>query len=414
MQPLLVTNLPPNTTLETLKEKFSVYGQINFIYFVSDFYLTTYYNLNAAYLFFCEERSVDFFIKDFVDVVIDGYFTEIQSISGSQLVNNTAIIYGISQGITKEDLFDALRFDNHNVEISIKRPGSPQNDGYAFIQFKDKDCCKLFLLSNSHATIGNCVMAIREYPQPKESPQQYHVVNLSCVPSNYMRIRKIKKLNNFTIHTPIKDYKVSSKVLAFSSNIIANQIKLHPYKSDFTIVIPKYVESQASDELFEKIFDAIYGAEIDITLDNCDFIHAVASQLEVSDLIISSGAVCYEKLTLNNFKKILKDLYANKLDYKYVIEFICSHFTEIIQAYTKYNLFDLPEAILKEITHNPYVSSLTEQDITSLFQNSLILSKIDQSDISNMNNPELNLNKNRDLLIEYLNQSKSISTQNRE
>lgn len=398
--PLLVTNLPPGISIEKIKKAFSPYGPIHSIYQCMDHYLNINYSLNAAYIYFEEKRSNDFFLEDFVDVVIDGYFTDIQSVEDSLLPNSTAIIYGITQGITKSDLYYALRLDKHS-DISIQRPGSPQNDGYAFITFQFPKYCSSFLMSNTEVTIGSCQMAVKPYPQPQIPPKQQHTAIVSCAPSSFMKLRGLKKFQDFTIQTPQKNYYLSSKVLSASSKIILNYIKSFPVISVF-----KFIETNGN---FDEIFDALYGSPLQINQENCLFILEVASLLDIPDLIAAAGSVAYENLTFDNFRQQLVKLIEKRINYDFIIEFLGAHLSEI-DKFMKQNtdiLIQLPPEALKKLAHHPSIQTLKIDDATNIFKNVTKVGLINKSDISHVYNPKLDVNSNRQLLLDYLENKKA-------
>ncbi|OHT03655.1 hypothetical protein TRFO_28916 [Tritrichomonas foetus] len=396
-KPLLVKNLPPHITVDEIRKAFSPYGPIHEIYLPSDYYLNNYYPLDSAYLYFEEGRSCDFFLEDNIDVVIDGFFTEVVDTSVSKEVTSTAVIYGISQSVTIDDLFYALRLDG-NSEIEIKKPGSRQNDGFAFVTFTNDKFCQSFLLSFTEITVGNCTMAVRQFPQPKSPKKAHHTATLSCAPSSFIRLRNFQQFQDFTISIPSqnKKYKLSSKILAASSRVIADLISTYPYTNHFVCTI--------EGGNYDEFFDALYGKPLEITSENCEFIHAVASQLDIPDLIGLAGAVAYDKLSLYNYDKILYQLIQNNLNYDYVIDFIASHLSEGLQDNQEktISLIDLSPDVLKKVANHHLVQSMSVNDVGTLFKNVLLLGKLKLSDISQIDNDELDLNSNRQLLIDYL------------
>ena len=403
--PLLVTNLPPGISIEKIKKAFDPYGPIHVIFQCMDHYLNINYSLNAAYIYFEEKRSNDFFLEDFVDVVIDGYFTDIQSIESSPLPNSTAVIYGITQGITKSDLYYALRLDKHS-EISIQRPGSPQNDGYAFVTFQFPKYCSSFLMSNTEITIGSCQMAVKPYPQPQIPPKQQHTAIVSCAPSSFMRLRGLKKFQDFTIQTPSKNYNLSSRVLSASSRIIRKLTTSFPIVSSF-----KFLGTQGN---YDEIFDALYGSPLHINQDNCLFILEVSSLLDIPDLIAAAGSVAYESLTFDNFKKQLISLINKNINYDYIIEFLVDHLYEIDKLIKQNTdiLIDLPPEALKKLAHHPSIQSLKLDDALNIFKNVLVVGSIQMPDLSHVYNQKLDVNSNRQLLLDYLENKKAPASSN--
>ncbi|KAK8888280.1 hypothetical protein M9Y10_039346 [Tritrichomonas musculus] len=401
--PLIVTNLPPGISIEEIKKAFQPYGPIHVIFQCMDHYLNINYSLNSAYVYFEEKRSIEFFLEDYVDVVINGYFTDIQSVEDSPLPKSTAVIYGITQGITKSDLYYALRLDKHS-EISIQKPGSPQNDGYAFVTFQYPKYCSSFLMSHTEVTIGSCQMAIKPYPQPQIPPKQQHTAIVSCAPSSFIKLRGLKKFQDFTIHTPSKDYFLSSQVLAASSQIIHDLTDSFPPVLSFTIMSDK--------GNYDEIFDALYGAPLEINQDNCLFILEVASLLLIPDLITVAGSVAYEFLTLDNFKKQLLQLIDKKINYDYIIDFLGAHLTEINQLMQRNEdiLIDLPSEALKKLAHHPSIQTLKIEDATGIFKNVLVVGTISKSDISHVYNSKLDVNSNRELLLDYLESKKATTS----
>lgn len=394
--PLLVTNLPPGISIEEIKSAFTPYGCIHHIMQCTDYYRNLHYSLNAAYVCFEEKRSIDFFLEDYVDVVINGFFTDIKSIHDSPLAQSTAVIYGMSEGITKSDLFYALQLDTH-AEISIQRPGSPKNDGYGFIIFPDPQFCNSFLMNITEVSINNCQMAIHRYPQPTIPPREPHSHIISCSGSKFLKLKNIEKFQDFTIHTPNKTYLLSSKILSGSSAVIAKQVSAYPFNFEFTLT---------AEGNYDEVFDSLYGAPLQITDENCMFILEVASKLEIPDLIAAAGSVCYESLTFENVLETLQSLESKHINYNYIVDFFVFHHSEIRQSKSDI-LVNLNPTVLRKIAKHPNIQSMPFIDVSLFFQNVLIVGKLKESEISHVDNAQLEIDSNRQLLIDYLSSKKS-------
>lgn len=390
--PVFFSNLPPNATVEEIRTECQKYGPVINISINADYYRDIYYPFDSAYVNFEDKRSIMFFQEDDIDIVIRGYFVELASVTDSPLPFSTATILGIGDGITEAQILSALRLSD-SIKIKMIRPGSPHNDGYALISFENNVEYIKFLESNKEFTIDDCLMAIRPYPK-----EQIRFVSLCTSSLSFQVLRKMPRFQDFTIHFNEKVYTCSSKVISASSNVVKKQLKIYPPVHEITLV--------GKDGNIEEIINALYGYQIALTYENCEFVHSIASQLDVQDLIQNSGLLCYDLLTLDNVSDIAHHLAENHLNMDYIVDFVASYLKEITES-EQYSsiMIELPSETVLKVARHPVFKMITESEAYQLFHNAILLQKIKKSDISCIDNKDLDVNYNRQLLIGYLNQN---------
>ncbi|KAH0788420.1 hypothetical protein GPJ56_007648 [Histomonas meleagridis] len=401
---IFVRNLPPNATIQQIKEAFSPFGEISLIYLCTDFYKDILYNFNSCFIHFVEQLPVEFFAENEVDVMIDDYFLEILSIKDSA-TDTTAVILGIPEGLNESELLCLLHLepisnDSSDSEVTFFKPGRNNALGYALVRINDPNEYKTFISINTEVIWNNHKIAIHPHPT---SNQFSCVVSLSPHLQSYAKLRNIEKFQDFTIHTPKQDFKVSSIIFASSSKLVYEFFRHNPPIHEYNI------KTEYPDSFdFNVIIDAIYGLPIALNETNARFVHDIASELKMEDLMIYTGSIAYEQLTLQSAFELCNELHEKNINYDYVIDFIASHFSEILNEKLLDNFKMLNPEVIKKIAKSPPVQRMEEKEYMELFGDAVENNMLNISDIASMENKDININENREMLLENLDHPKTI------
>lgn len=393
MNGIFVQNLPPNASIEKVKEAFQKYGDITLVQMLNVFYNNQEYNLNSCYVYFLECTSVEYILNSSIDFVIDEYYLEVSSLT-SEKIQNCGLVLGVPKDIDDTDLSESLFFNN-SVNVVIER-NDDDDLGYALLIFATNEENDFIQSCEHEFEINGYKMELRSFPKPVSNLNSIRLLDVKITEKDFSVLRNMKRYMDLTLHTLYGDFSVSSVVFASVSKVVNQMLKKKNPKHELDI--KTYIKNADIDEFIS----AVYGAPIKITNKNAQFIHEIASELQIDSLILYSGKICYESLTLQNVKDICNDLYNRNINYDYVIEFLVTHFNEILSEYKSDFFCEFPQQVIKKIARSSPTTRLSEQRIEKLFENPISKGLLNKNSISNLENKSMDINENYWLLINSL------------
>lgn len=379
---ILVRNLPPKCTLFELEHVFRMYTDVLLIGMCNLSHLDKTYDLRSAWLLCSSTTAVDIFEKDKIDIVVRDYFTEVEMYNTSDLILLNVILLGIPENTTEDDIRFELDLDP-TIAITIETLGCDPETWFAYLRFPTQERRDNFYLSFRDRTVNGAPVTVEMFPKPNIE----RLVTLRCHSKNFVKLRPMTRFNDFTIHTPKGPITVSSKIMAMSSPVVARSIA--DGKKEITVEI---------DGNFEEVIMGLYGENLVITRENSAFIHGFASILQINDLVTSAGCVLYESLTLSNYRQELERLLSNNFDIGYVVDFIAGTSIKSGKQIDK----SLPVPVLQKLAKSPYFRTMKWVRARWWFEEVLDSGLLTESDIVCVYNESLNMNENREMLVEYM------------
>ena len=374
---IFVRNLPEKTTTTDLFNIFSKYGKVMMTMLCTDHFKNNFYFYRSAFIRFDSPSSIKDILENNINIILKGYFLDISLIPENPLIFQTVIILGIGNEIQKDQIKQFIYLYS-NPKIIHFHDSSINDDGYAILQFNSVKLRDSFLISHNTLEIDNCIMGIKPFPSPF---YRYYMSHISI--HHFSILKQYFKFLDFKFIVFNKEYLCSSIILTFSCKIIRDLLNQNPLKKEMII--------KTSGD-FSIVYDCLFGSPIIINLENCHYLHHVASELGHIKLIRSSGLFCYEFLTIKNCYEILNDLLLNNYDYSYVIEFIVTHINDLP------NISCLPSEIIKIIACHQSILDLSFEKIIDIFTESIINNKIQRKDIIHLENELVSVNNIRHLL----------------
>ena len=381
---VLVSNLPPRCSIPDIERSISVYTHIWLISKCDLSFRDIRFDLRAAVLLCPTKTAAILSQKDGVDIVVGDYFTEVEEYEASDLVLLSLVLVGLRGGTTEEDIAFELDLDG-TIEVSIQKAGSDIGDGFAYLRFPTQERRNNFYLSFTERTVNGAPVSVRLFPRCNVD----RLVTTRCQSRNFVRLRSMKRFNDFVVKTPRGDFPCSSKILSMSSPVVQGLVACGVHELVLDV-----------DGDYDALMTALYGGELVITPENCAFVHAAASILQIEDLITGAGCVCYESLTPRNYRAQLDSLIRNDYDIGYVVDFIAG-----TAALGNTAIDDtLPPPALKQIAKSRFFKSKPEAEVLWIFSKVLNRGLLDKQHIACVNNKDLDVNSNREMLVEYLDQ----------
>ncbi|EAY06120.1 hypothetical protein TVAG_067800 [Trichomonas vaginalis G3] len=342
---ILVKNLPNSATPDDVSHCFSKYGNVMAVSLCNLSYLNTYYTLQMAYVKFdCQDPIVDIIEND-IDVVLDGYYLEIEPVIGNKLVWNSIILLGVGVSIKRHQIEEALE-QFSSPKILILKNADKTDNGYCIAEFPNPKYVRACLECSLTLNISGIPTAVRPFPPPI-----FHYVRISPLPIAFQNLKGVDQFNDFTFKTPEKDFACSSMVAAFTCDAIRKGITDNPPMKEFKIEIP-------GD--FTIIYDAIYGSAVKINKDNCHYVYTVANILEYAELARIAGLVFYEQLTPSNVIKIYNSLYPFPKPPEFIVEFLAMHLHSVPGIDT------LPKPLLHKVFAHPLFKGMQVEETEKL------------------------------------------------
>lgn len=380
---ILLSNLPPNCTTAEIVNALSIYGPVQIVFLCREYFLDVQYDLRSAYVTCCSSQTIEFLFTYDIDIIIRGYLVSVDY-SDKSVLRQSLLVLGLPKGTTESDIAVALRLDPL-ISISIEKEGGEFDDGFAILSIPPQipRASVESLIGKEGFSVNDRKIAVKHYPMERSD----RVVNVRCQ-YNFLNLRNLERFHDFRLVVPGTTYNVSKRILSMSSPVIA-ETQGNEYKMTIR-----------GD--YEMIIDALYGAEISVTTENCRFVHAVASVLRIQSLILRAGAVYYDLLDERNVIEEANMLWKNKYDMQFVIEYIASHVSKSPKPLSS----KLPREIVTEVARSRHIASLSKQDIDTIFGDAIDTGILSRRSISYTDNDMLDINNNRAMLINHLSEKK--------
>jgi hypothetical protein len=327
----------------------------------------------------CCEIACDEFQTAGSDIVIDGYFVEVEVASSSLLVQCTLLLLGLPERLSEEEILTALSLQS-SVRCTICQECTQENDGFATLRFADAALCTAFVQHRQSVIINDISVSIRRYTEDGS-----RVVHLA-VPGHFHNLRTVPRFQDLVLHVPGNDIPLSSKVLAMSSHVVSEG---RPLIKSIALEF---------DGDYDGIINALYGIPLSITTDNCHFIHRVMSVLKIDDLMTAAGSICYETLDLWNCLEVGKDFLENKWGFGLLCEFVSVRALDPIVPISG----DFPIQVFSRLVKHPTFAQLRVLDFEIIFRNNMSAEKVKTNEVAFARNPALNIEMNREWLIRKL------------
>ena len=342
---ILVKNLPPGTTVDQVEECFSKYGNVMACSMCISNFLNTVYSFQMCYVKFdCNDPIIDIFEND-LDIILNGYYLEIETVIDNPLIWSSVIILGIGVNTKLQQVEEVLEQFNspkimkfHEAEIT--------DNGYCIVQFPSPSYVKACLDCQNEIEIAKIHCSIKAFPQP-----DFRYVRVSPKAFVFQNLIGVEQFNDFTFITPEKNYPCSSMVAAFSCSKIRDIVESQSPISSFKI---------NTSGNFQVIIDAIYGHHVNITKNICKYVYAVSSILGFHELRRVASLVCYELLTPENVIQTFNTLRNERYPCDYVIEFIATHVSQIPQ------IDSLPSVTIQNVFRHPIFKAMSKDEILVL------------------------------------------------
>jgi hypothetical protein len=385
---ILVTNLPPRCSPSELRGFFSFCGSIAYTVINSEYYHDTYFPLNSAYITFSSREPFDYLTENPLDLVLRGFYLTIERAVSSPRATRGFHILGIPPSINEEQLDVFLHLPS-DADLTLNRPMGPDSDGIALIVFPDGPIASVFLSRHHTLSIDDTIMAVRAYPAAPALNHPPVVVDASSRGRSFAAIRHNPRFQDFAIRCSGNERRMSSKVIAAASKVARANLRARP-----PIMFCEVIGAGDIDE----VIDSLYGMPIAITQQNCRFIHAVASQLQIPELIASAGCACYELLTDLNACYVSRQLVEAQSDLGYIAEF----FAREIGMHKTPLRPELPPQVVLAVARHPYIAELDDGDIRGIFGTYMDAGILRKENIAVIDNPSFDISANRRLLLDSI------------
>lgn len=342
---ILVKNLPTEVTPDDVSHCFSKYGNVMAVSLCNLSYLNTYYSFQMAYVKFdCQDPIIDIIEND-LDIVLNGYYLEIEPVIGNKLVWNSIILLGIGVSIKRHQIEEVLE-QFSSPKIIILKNADKTDNGYCIAEFPNPKYVRACLECSLTLNISGIPTAVRPFPPPI-----FHYVRISPLPISFQNLKGVEQFNDFVFKTPEKDFSCSSMVAAFTCDTIRKGITVNPPIKEFKIEFP-------GD--FTPIYDAIYGSVVKITKENCHYVYTVANILGYEELARIAGLVYYEQLTPSNIIQIYNSLYPFPRPPEFIVEFLANHILTVPGLET------LPSQLLHAVFAHPFFKGMSIEETEKL------------------------------------------------
>lgn len=372
---ILVKNLPDEVTSDEVFQCFSKYGHVMAVNILTLQYNNFLYNFNMAYVKFDSTNPIREILGNDLDVILKGYYLEIETVYDNKFIWNTMFLLGIGNELQRTDIEAILPTINSPKLIFLKEATKIDN-GFGMVEFSCKQHVRACLELSSTIDIESCIVGIYPFPLPV-----FHFLECKANPLPFLALKNNHKFEDFTFIVAGTEYKCSGILASLS----CEEVKKIVEKGGHSITLD-------TEGDFSVIMDHIYGQSVRITGENCLFVYYTSCLIGCHELRRLSSLVCYDMLTPEMAVSVYNNYSTNGIEPEYVIEFIATHLREVS------DFSQLPPRAYELIASHHAIVDVPWEDVNLFFRPAVASGKIQLSSIVHPENTALDIDKARPLL----------------